>query len=110
MSEALDLSMLKGTPEQRETICAELLKTLKTRGGVKLKNHGISDELIDQLFDYVSSTAFELVGLRAHNSTDSQVLRSVPRGEDDSGTSPRGKSKPGIQLRGTRISLHPHWV
>lgn len=55
MSEALDLSLLKGSREQRDALCAELLRTLKTRGGVKLKNHGVSDELIDKLFDYVST-------------------------------------------------------
>ncbi|KAE8370848.1 hypothetical protein BDV27DRAFT_165000 [Aspergillus caelatus] len=52
MSEALDLSMLKGTPEQREQISAELLHGLKTRGGVKLKNHGLPDELVHELFDW----------------------------------------------------------
>lgn len=60
MSKALDLSLLKGTPEQREAICAELLRVLKTRGGVKLKNHGISDELIDGLFDYVGALSLWL--------------------------------------------------
>jgi hypothetical protein len=54
MSEVLDLSLLKGTPEQREAVSAALLKTLKTRGGAKLKNHGLPDELIHGLFDYVS--------------------------------------------------------
>ncbi|KAE8332533.1 hypothetical protein BDV39DRAFT_216634 [Aspergillus sergii] len=52
MSEALDLSLLKGTPEQREQISAELLHALKTRGGVKLKNHGLPDKLVHDLFDW----------------------------------------------------------
>ncbi|RAQ76921.1 leucoanthocyanidin dioxygenase, partial [Aspergillus flavus] len=52
MSEALDLSLLKGTPEQREQISAELLHALKTRGGVKLKNHGLPDKVVHDLFDW----------------------------------------------------------
>ncbi|KAJ5137535.1 uncharacterized protein N7443_010172 [Penicillium atrosanguineum] len=52
MSETLDLSLLKGTPEQREAVSTALLKTLKTRGGAKLKNHGLSDDLVHNLFDY----------------------------------------------------------
>lgn len=58
MAEALDLSLLKGTPEQQELVSAALLKTLKTRGVAKLKNHGRPDNLINKLFAYVSfSTA-----------------------------------------------------
>lgn len=58
MSEALDLSLLKGTPEQQEAVSAALLKTLKTRGVAKLKNHGLPDNLIHDMFDYVGfSTA-----------------------------------------------------
>lgn len=53
MSETLDLSLLKGTPEQRAEISAALLKTLKTKGCAKLKNHGIPDELVHELFDQV---------------------------------------------------------
>ncbi|KAJ5693158.1 hypothetical protein N7462_002581 [Penicillium macrosclerotiorum] len=52
MSQALDLSLLKGTPEQRAEISAALLKTLKTRGVAKLKNHGLPDDLIYEMFDY----------------------------------------------------------
>ncbi|OJJ30905.1 hypothetical protein ASPWEDRAFT_54237 [Aspergillus wentii DTO 134E9] len=52
MSEALDISLLKGTPEQREATSAALLKILKTRGVAKLKNHSLPDELIEKLFDY----------------------------------------------------------
>lgn len=54
MSEAIDLSLLKGTPQEREQISAELLHSLKTRGGVKLKNHGLPDKLVHELFDWVS--------------------------------------------------------
>lgn len=54
MSDALDISLLKGSPRQREEICAALLHGLKTRGGVKLKNHGLPDKLIHDLFDWVS--------------------------------------------------------
>lgn len=55
MSEALDLSLLKGTPEQRDDVSSAMLMTLETRGVAKLKNHGLSDDLIYRLFDYVSA-------------------------------------------------------
>ncbi|XHG03029.1 hypothetical protein AWENTII_006350 [Aspergillus wentii] len=58
MSEALDISLLKGTPEQREATSAALLKILKTRGVAKLKNHSLPDELIEKLFDYVSAAYY----------------------------------------------------
>jgi isopenicillin N synthase-like dioxygenase len=53
MSESIDLSLLKGTSEENQAVSATLLKTLKTRGVAKLKNHGLPEELISQLFDYV---------------------------------------------------------
>lgn len=54
MSEALDLSLLNGTPEQRDALSAALLDTLKTRGVAKLKNHGLPANLIAKMFEYVS--------------------------------------------------------
>lgn len=55
MSQALDLSLLKGPPEERDAVSAALLETLKTRGVAKLKNHGLPEDLIAKMFDYVSS-------------------------------------------------------
>ncbi|KAJ6096017.1 leucoanthocyanidin dioxygenase [Penicillium sp. IBT 16267x] len=52
MSNALDMSLLKGTLEQRAKISTALLHGLKTRGGVKLKNHGLPDKLVYDLFDW----------------------------------------------------------
>ncbi|KAJ5156134.1 hypothetical protein N7492_008937 [Penicillium capsulatum] len=52
MTEAIDLALLKGTPAERETTSAALLKTLKTRGVAKLKNHGLPDELVEEMFEY----------------------------------------------------------
>lgn len=54
MTEAIDLALLKGTPVEREATSAALLKTLKTRGVAKLKNHGLPDHLVEEMFDYVS--------------------------------------------------------
>lgn len=54
MSQALDLSLLKGSPEERDTVSAALLATLKTRGVAKLKNHGLPEDLIAKMFEYVS--------------------------------------------------------
>jgi isopenicillin N synthase-like dioxygenase len=53
MSSVIDLSLLKGTPEQRDSVSAALLHTLKTRGVAQLKNHGLPEELITEMFDYV---------------------------------------------------------
>lgn len=55
MSQALDLSLLKGSPEERDAVSAALLDTLKTRGVAKLKNHGLPEDLIAKMFDYVSN-------------------------------------------------------
>jgi isopenicillin N synthase-like dioxygenase len=55
MCKALDLSLLKGTSEEREAISAALLDTLKTRGVARLKNHSLPESLITKLFDYVST-------------------------------------------------------
>ncbi|CAI7649217.1 unnamed protein product [Penicillium discolor] len=52
MSQALDLSLLKGSPEERDAVSAALLDTLKTRGVAKLKNHGLPEDLIAKMFDY----------------------------------------------------------
>ncbi|OBT76839.1 hypothetical protein VF21_04796 [Pseudogymnoascus sp. 05NY08] len=52
MSDALDMSLFFGTPEQQVEFCTALLDTLKTRGVAKLKNHGIPQETIHSLFDW----------------------------------------------------------
>ncbi|KAJ5852717.1 uncharacterized protein N7529_012102 [Penicillium soppii] len=52
MSNVIDLSLLKGTPEQRDQVSKTLLRTLKTRGVAQLKNHGLPEELIAEMFDY----------------------------------------------------------
>ncbi|KAJ5989255.1 hypothetical protein N7481_004465 [Penicillium waksmanii] len=52
MSEAIDFSLLKGSPEESKAVSAALLATLKTRGVAKLKNHGLPAELIAEMFDY----------------------------------------------------------
>lgn len=63
MTEAIDLALLKGTPEQRAETSAALLKTLKTRGVAKLMNHGVPRDLIDQLFERVCLTPLTLANL-----------------------------------------------
>ncbi|KAJ5953353.1 leucoanthocyanidin dioxygenase [Penicillium verhagenii] len=52
MADAIDLSLLSGTPLQREQTSSALFNGLKTRGGVKLKNHGLPDRLVYDLFDW----------------------------------------------------------
>ncbi|KAJ5354907.1 hypothetical protein N7541_005951 [Penicillium brevicompactum] len=52
MSPVIDLSLLKGTPEEKAATSAALLQTLKTRGVAQLKNHGLPEKLISDMFDY----------------------------------------------------------
>lgn len=47
----LDMALFFGTPEQ--SFSSSLLKHLKSRGVAKIKNHGIPDEQISQLFEIV---------------------------------------------------------
>ncbi|EXF81656.1 hypothetical protein CFIO01_03860 [Colletotrichum fioriniae PJ7] len=47
----LDMSLFFGTEEQKRQFCNELLRLLKSRGGVKIQNHSIPAEDIHQLFD-----------------------------------------------------------
>lgn len=53
MSSVIDLSLLKGTPEEKAATSAALLHTLKTRGVAQLKNHGLPEALVSEMFDYV---------------------------------------------------------
>lgn len=55
MSEAIDFSLLKGSPDESKAVSDALLATLKTRGVAKLRNHGLPAELIADMFNYVSS-------------------------------------------------------
>ncbi len=49
----LDMSLFFGTPEEKSFFCTELLRLLKSRGGVKIQNHSIPEEDIRNLFDMV---------------------------------------------------------
>lgn len=49
----LDMSSFFGTAEEKKCFCAELLRLLKLRGGVKLQNHSIPDEDVRKLFEMV---------------------------------------------------------
>lgn len=53
----LDMSLFFGTPEEKKHFCTELLRLLKLRGGVKIRNHRIPDAVISELFDMVSLTS-----------------------------------------------------
>ncbi|KAH8651371.1 hypothetical protein BX600DRAFT_502104 [Xylariales sp. PMI_506] len=50
--DAVDMSLFFGTPEQQQEFCTALLSSLKTRGVAKIKNHGISEKTIQELFDW----------------------------------------------------------
>lgn len=55
----LDMSLFFGTEEQKRQFCNELLRLLKSRGGVKIQNHNIPAEDIHKLFDMVCSKYME---------------------------------------------------
>ncbi|CAM1508219.1 Fc.00g050670.m01.CDS01 [Cosmosporella sp. VM-42] len=50
LTESLDMSLFFGTPEQKKQFCDSLLNILKKRGVAKIKNHGIPEEMIHELF------------------------------------------------------------
>lgn len=88
LSDALDMSLFFGTPEQQVEFCTALLDTLKKRGVAKLKNHGIPQETIYSLFDWVAHSFPEEKETQLINSgLGSQVLQLVLRREDGSKTS-----------------------
>lgn len=71
---SLDMSLFFGTPDEKHFFCTELLRLLKSRGGVKIQNHSIPDEDIFKLFEMVSS---------AHpNSNIDEVLTLYNRAAD----------------------------
>ncbi|KAL4754400.1 hypothetical protein BDW72DRAFT_190261 [Aspergillus terricola var. indicus] len=41
-----------GTQSQKDTFCSDLYTSLSTLGFVKIRNHTISDEILDQVFDW----------------------------------------------------------
>ena len=50
----LNLSLFtNGSAEDRATFAAQLLKSLLDHGFVKLCNHGISEEMVEDLFEWV---------------------------------------------------------
>lgn len=58
----LDLAaLLGGTRTTREELCRALLHECKTFGFVKLVNHGISDEQVAALFDWVRRTIYGIL-------------------------------------------------
>lgn len=83
MSESIDFSLLKGSPEESQAVSAALLNTLKTRGVAKLKNHGLPAELIAEMFDYVSDKYLKQVAQFNWPLSDPQILCSSVRGQDD---------------------------
>lgn len=81
------MSLFFGTPEQQVEFCTALLDTLKKRGVAKLKNHGIPQETIHSLFDWVAHSLPEEETKLINSGLGSQVLRLVLRREDGSKTS-----------------------
>lgn len=54
--DTVDMSLFFGTPEQKKAFCDDLLRLLKERGCVKLKNHSIPAQDIHELFNQVRTS------------------------------------------------------
>ena len=56
----LDLSLFtRGNASQQAQLASDLLQSLSRHGFVKLVNHGISDEAVADLFEWVCPICFE---------------------------------------------------
>lgn len=55
----LNMSLFYGKPEQQKEFSSALLKTLKTRGVAKIKNHSIPESQITEMFQMVSAALVE---------------------------------------------------
>lgn len=96
----LDMSLFFGTEDQKTQFCNEFLHMLKTHGCVKLHNHSISDDDVQQLFEEVCTAG--LTSLR-HKLKDlvavPQVLLAAARDEDARQAPSSVEPQSGIQLR-----------
>lgn len=60
---ALDLSLfISGDSLQRKQLASDLFGSLSRQGYVRLVNHGISDDLVTKLFNWVGSKTYYTVG------------------------------------------------
>lgn len=73
-SDALDMSLFFGTVQQKQTFCEALLDLLKRRGCVKIRNHGIPDETIHEMFYQVSTHCKYSQLFYAYRPTDAKVF------------------------------------
>lgn len=73
----LDMSLFFGTADEKQFFCTELLRLLKSRGGVKIQNHSIPDEEIHKLFDMVCLSSRNLK-INAYKRWQSRKFFSLP--------------------------------
>lgn len=53
--DSLDMSLFFGTEDEKKMFCDSLLRLLKERGCVKVRNHSIPDEDVHELFRQASN-------------------------------------------------------
>lgn len=54
---------LHGAPEERKAAAKELVDSFSNHGFVRLKNHGVSKEFVQQIWDWVSAKRFHIIDL-----------------------------------------------
>lgn len=100
-----------GTQFQKDTFCSNLYASLSTLGFVKIKNHTIPDEILDQVFDWVCHSRPDKphTMLNIHIYAPEQaLLRPTPRIQDPRCPSSPSKPAPRLELCWTGKALgHP---
>ena len=87
----LDMSLFFGTADEKQFFCTELLRLLKSRGGVKIQNHSIPDEDIHKLFDMVCLSSRNLKIQCLQTMAEPQVLFPPLRDKDGGEASTSGQ-------------------
>lgn len=65
-ADSVDMSLFYGTPEQKQTFSINLVTMLKKKGCIKVQNHRIPDEMIQELFEWVGRTRVLFLGPLAY--------------------------------------------
>lgn len=73
-ADTVDMSLFYGTSEQKQTFSKSLVTMLKKKGCIKVQNHRIPGEMIQELFAWVSITRALFLEYSAYGSTDTEIL------------------------------------
>lgn len=81
---------LHGDANKQSKFCRELIACLSTVGFVKLVNHGLSDEELYEVFEWVNGIqsgidTWNMLTGSSYHTLEQEVLLTHPRREDESG-------------------------